>query len=339
MTVALETKIIAHPGLAYEEQDIVRVQVSGSAWRIPVVFNRRKRVMIRMLGSVMNATPQDLESPVFQYRVTPFLADPRNRRSVIVTINGVTYRLSKKTRANGKFVGWIDVPMPAMQKASLSGLPLNYTVGFDDDSAQPAENRIHLLKQVGTSVVTDIDDTIKDSLVNDRRELLANTFLRNFRPVEGMVEVYNEWSDRGASFHYVSSSPWQLYEPLETMIDEFGFPLGTMHLRNFRLRDQFLKKLLLIRQKGKASAIKALMKKMPGRNFVLVGDSGERDAKIYRKICEKFPGRVKGVFIRNLEGRPFKESQQEKLKLSLPNGICSSFKFAEELAAKARPLF
>ena len=103
-----------------------------------------------------------------------------------------------------------------------------------------------------------------------------------------------------------------------------------MHLRNFRLRDQLLKR-VIIRRKGKATAIRLLMKNMPGRDFVLVGDSGEKDPKIYLKICREFPGRIAGVFIREVEHRPLDIEVFRKLQQATRGGICGRFSTAQEL--------
>jgi len=171
-----------------------------------------------------------------------------------------------------------------------------------------ATGKVLLYPRRGLSIVSDIDDTIKDSQVGDRKELLANTFLRKFRSIEGMADLYSDWAGQGAAFHYVSSSPWQLLEALKSFSDEDGFPNGSMHLRNFRLRDQLLRKLVL-RRNGKIIAIRNLLQALPERDFVLIGDSGEKDPKIYRKICKQYPGRVKAVFIRDLDHRRFEASQ------------------------------
>ncbi len=49
---------------------------------------------------------------------------------------------------------------------------------------------------------------------------------------------YAGWADRGAAFHYVSGSPWQLYRFITGFLDENGFPPGSAHLKNFRLTDR-----------------------------------------------------------------------------------------------------
>lgn len=111
-----------------------------------------------------------------------------------------------------------------------------------------------------------------------------------------------------------------------------------MHLRNFRLRDQLLKRVIL-RRKGKASAIRLLMESMPERDFVLIGDSGEKDPKIYRKICRKFGGRIKAVFIRNVDHRPLENEQLQKLNEAIEDGPCATFSTADQLREHADGVF
>src|SRR5690606_7294133 len=94
---------------------------------------------------------------------------------------------------------------------------------------------IELIPPVGVSVIADIDDTIKITNVADRRELLANTFTREFQSVPEMANVYQKWANAGASVHYVSSSPWHLYSLLLDWLDKDQFPVGSLHLRNVRL--------------------------------------------------------------------------------------------------------
>ena len=87
--------------------------------------------------------------------------------------------------------------------------------------------RVQLVEPQGRSVISDIDDTIKITGVGDPQAMLANTFLRPLRPVPGMATLYRQWADRGAVFHYVSASPWQLYAPLADFLAAEQFPAGT----------------------------------------------------------------------------------------------------------------
>ncbi len=337
----LSSALMTYPAFGYLGESKWRIHVMGVAWQTPVVFSMRQRMMIRMLGGVMQATPDQLSGSMFHERITPFLAEAEHRQTILLTINGSTHRLKKRTRRNGHFHDSICLGQDEVNRAMIETdgrLSLKYSVALEDQLDKPVEDVACLYYPHGLSVVSDIDDTIKDSSVGDRRELLANTFLREFRSIEGMSEVYRNWASLGASFHYVSSSPWQLYESLHQMQSVHDFPIGTMHLRNFRLRDHLLKRVIL-RRKGKATEISRLMGNMPGRDFVLVGDSGEKDPKIYLKMCRQFGSRIKGVFIRDISQRPLEEDIFRKLRQALPGGVCEKFETADDLSQFSEDLF
>ena len=112
-----------------------------------------------------------------------------------------------------------------------------------------------------------------------------------------------------------------------------------MHLRNFRLRDQLLKRVMMIRRRGKATAIHRMLKDLPDRKFILVGDSAEKDPEIYLKAWRRHPDQVKGIFIRDLKERPMIEERARKLVESSSDSICTIFKDAEDLARDATPVF
>jgi phosphatidate phosphatase APP1 len=170
---------------------------------------------------------------------------------------------------------------------------------------------------------------------------LATTFLREFRPIDGLAAVYRRWAEQGAAFHYVSSSPWQLYDALAELVDCAGYPPGTFHLRSFRLRDHMLRRLLLIRRQGKVKAMLTLLRAFPTRRFLLVGDSGERDPEIYGALARKFPRQVTGVFIRELPHRPmdFERSRRAFHRLADPRWLVfrSPAELPEELNSLATP--
>lgn len=334
------TALLAYPAFGYPTEDgHWRVFLSGIAWQEPVVFSLRQRMMIRMLAGVMKASPEDLESELFQDRITPFMAEADDQQAIIATIGSQPMRLRKKTRKNGHFRDFVLVPDAVVRALAIrdewGNQTLEYSVQLEDNGGDPATGLIYLLAPSGTSVISDIDDTIKDSEVGDRQQLLTNTFLRDFRSVAGMADVYRQWAERGINFHYVSSSPWQLFVSLQQMHVLQRFPPGTMHLRNFRLRDQLLKKVTL-RRHGKTTAIRFLMKHLPDRKFILIGDSVEKDPEIYRKIFRKYPARVKGLLIRDAPHRPLKPDRIRKLEEALPAGLFARFSNADELQTLAQ---
>eukprot|EP01047_Picozoa_sp_COSAG01_P063782 COSAG01_NODE_8328_length_2827_cov_4.134164_3_plen_199_part_00 len=68
-----------------------------------------------------------------------------------------------------------------------------------------------------------------------KRELIRNTFFREFVPVDGMAEIYRRWQHQfAASFHFVSASPWQLQPELQDFARSQGFPPASYHLKSVR---------------------------------------------------------------------------------------------------------
>ena len=297
-------------------------------------------MLIKMLGGAMQASPEELECETFLNRITPFMAECDTKEKVYIELGQHKFNLKRKTKRNGRFQEWLTVEddvIQMLQEDRSNSEPISFEASVTH-SDSTSSSQIHLLPSNGVSIISDIDDTIKESSVTNRRELLNNTFLREFVSVEGMAETYRRWAEAGTSFHYVSSSPWQLLTSLDELKSVHQFPVGTMHLRNFRLRDQLLKK-VIIRRQGKRVAIQRLIENLPLRRYILIGDSGEKDVEIYRKICRKNPNSVAAVFIRELDDCPMDPERWQKLKEQLPQGACELFTNGFDLSEKAAPVF
>ncbi|CAG8465023.1 16275_t:CDS:10 [Acaulospora colombiana] len=181
---------------------------------------------------------------------------------------------------------------------------------FQDTSPHPTYGIVDLVEPEGFSVISDIDDTIKDTeILSSTRTILSNTFLQPFRAVDGMSELYHEWYDKEVSFHYVSNSPWQLYPMLRSFFNTYNFPPGSAHLKFY---DGIVKSVKEQKEHPMASKlmyIHQLLKDFPLRKFILVGDTGELDPEIYTKIARENEGRILRIFVRDvstphLEGLP-----------------------------------
>jgi len=335
--------MVSYPSYGFRAADgNWRVHFIGLAFqKLPI--NRRQKMLVKMLAGVMKVGADDVQSPNFQARIAPFFVEADKGYRIQIEIGDRRFFLKGKTTRSGRFSGWLRLCDSFCREHVLLNEHGRYRVPYrlsvDHPHAEPIDCSVDLLPRKGISVISDIDDTIKESAVGNRRELLLNTFLRDFRTVDGMVDVYRGWHEAGADFHYISSSPWQLFQPLHQMQRQFGLPPGTMHLRNFRLRDQLFKKLLVLRRRGKATEIKRLVRNLPLRKFILVGDSSEKDPEIYRKICRAHPDQIIGVFIRNVSSRPLDWERTLRLKQVAGGGRCAIFASAAQLEQAAATLF
>lgn len=301
---------------------------NGSFWRVqiqgrisqtaPASFG--KRLMLRGLIRALNLPTQVSEGELFRERVRGFISAPISGSRVQVELAGQQYVLRRKSKSSGLFSGRLDIPAKQLQNFRTYGSLPRQIDNANSDCIQKWDvglgqvcSQVFLAERRGTSVITDIDDTIKITEVNSRRRMLLRTFAESFDAIDGMATAYRKWADQGALFHYVSSSPWQLYGAIDQFLIGEKFPPGSMHLKWFRLRDELFKRWQIIRRKSKGGVIKNLMKRLPGRSFVLVGDSGERDPEIYAKLASKFPAQVARICIRQIEANPLDPDRLNKI--------------------------
>ena len=315
----------------------------GQTWRIAVqgtVFEAgqvgfRKRLLLRLLQRVMQVRPEDLDSEIFRQRIRGFIAVTERGKRITVRIGTKSQMLRKASNRNGLFSGAIRLSADEVKAMEDEGHANSNWLQIETIDPHGANGHFHagvqLLKDEGTSVISDIDDTIKHTEVLCRRSLLANTFLNEYRSIDGMAELYRSWAAQGADFHYVSSSPWQLFQPLYDLCQSAGFPAGSFHLRSFRLRDHMLRRFPLLRRRGKASVINALVRLFPKRRFALVGDSGEKDPEIYGDVARHFPDRVSAILIRDLPARGLDASRERRAFRNIPPEIYSVFRQPEEI--------
>jgi phosphatidate phosphatase APP1 len=172
-------------------------------------------------------------------------------------------------------------------------------------------------------IISDLDDTVIQTSATDVLRMARIVLLRNARsrmPFEGVAEFYRALQlgrngKRNNPFFYVSSSPWNLYDLLDDFLELNEIPAGPILLRDMVLAGK---------QPGVASShhshklheIDNLLLTYPTLPFVLVGDSGQEDANIYREVVRRHPGRILAIYIRDVE-RPDRAAIVEKVSEEL----------------------
>jgi len=278
-----------------------------------------RATFIKSLEEFAGEEWSESERELFEERIKPFLADDERGKEVEVVIGGVSKEIGPSS-PDGHLYGAVSVPVDSVDE--MTQLFAN---------SNSAKARVLLLPQKGLSVVSDIDDTIKISNVSDKAALMKNTFLRPFLAVEGMSALYRSWEDRGAHFHYLSGSPWQLYSVLDDFIAENSFPEGAFYLRRIRFNPLHLGALFDDPKEFKISELEELFKRYPLRKFVLLGDSGEMDPEVYGEAARRHPERVNAIFIRDVTGDGRDGQRYLKAFKGVPKERWRLFKVGEEL--------
>jgi phosphatidate phosphatase APP1 len=290
-------------------------------------------LIARFYRRAFRLTLAESESEIYRERLTGFIDAARRRVRVAVHLPNRTIVLKRGTSSHGHFRGIVraipeDLVDNTWHPVDHEWVDCRATTS---ESRDPGEGRLRLIPEQGVSVISDIDDTIRSSHVGQRRRLIESTFLHPYQPVQGMAEVYRAWEQTGASFHYVSSSPWQLYRPLRMFMAAEGFPLGSFHLRAMRWRDPSILQLVIAKKRSKTRAIHTLVKWFPRRRFVLVGDAGERDPELYAAISRRYPNQVSKILIRQVPGTPINLRRIDRAFFDIPRSRWMIFSDPREL--------
>jgi len=164
-------------------------------------------------------------------------------------------------------------------------------------------------------IISDIDDTVLQTHVTRKLKMIwvtlwGSAFTR--MPFVGTSDLYHALAS-GASgkesnpVFYVSKSPWNLYDFLIDFLDHNGLPRGPLLLRDIGLREA-------PPVDHKSAAVRGLLELYPELPFVLIGDSGERDPEIYLETAARHPGRIRAIYIRDLDGENGTDAARERAR-------------------------
>ena len=270
---------IFFPSLAIPVDEGWEIEVH--AWCYHLRQRRAVIPLVRKAFGFRRARLNTTQKETFAERARWMLAENKRGHAIAVAAAGEIYELGK-TRPNGRLRTRITVKASEHDRQPCS-------VSWTQPSSAAMPLDVHFLEPEGVSVISDIDDTIRVSHVHKRTALLHSTFVEPFQPVQGMADVYRAWSTRGAQFHYLSATPWQLYVPIAAFVDGHGFPKGTFHLRDFRWRDRSVLNVLSSPERYKRRTIEPLLRQLPQRTFVLVGDSGQHDPEVFGELARHYP--------------------------------------------------
>lgn len=269
--------------------------VSLQAWTYRAQDSRvRKATIAALLEQRYGLVTTPETQALFDRRINLLLANNTRGQRPVVRLGDHAYMLPV-TRPNGHTR--LDVILPAGIARPGTVLPVRRL-----DDPTPIATATCIAAD-GLSIISDIDDTVKETGVLDRAQLWRSTFYQPFKAVAGMGALLQRLGGSAAPVvHYVSSSPWHLYRPLVEWLRADGLPVTTLHLKHIRLMDRSIFDIVGSPQRHKALIIAALLQRWPQRRFILLGDSGEADPAVYALMARRFGGRVQRILIRRAPG-------------------------------------
>lgn len=297
----------------------------------PELNSLKRRALLALLTNILDLDSDQAQSELFETRTRHFLVDHERGKKVRIRLLEQGFDVGE-SQANGHAAGKIEFKLPVAADSKPTWHP--FTAELPKEDSRKIEGHVQCVPPRGVTIISDVDDTIKISDVTNRKELVKNTFVRPFRAVPGMAAQYQTWEQRGAVFHYLSASPWQLYLPLEEFRQTEGFPRGVWSMKHLRLTDRSAIDFFKSQESYKSTLLRAIFAEFPERVFVLVGDTGEQDPEIFGTLAREFPKQVLRIFLRESQTPATDAARLTKAFEKLPPDAWHVFTKAEELGDK-----
>ena len=178
-----------------------------------------------------------------------------------------------------------------------------HEVYIDSPRAEPVECPVLVVGSTVTyGIISDIDDTVMSTSLPRPMIAAWNTFVRSEgarRSVPGMATMYRELlaAQPGAPVVYLSTGAWNTAPHLHRFLGRNGYPAGPMLLTDWGPTHTGW---FRSGQEHKRAQLHRLARELPNIRWLLVGDDGQHDPRLYTEFASKRPDRVRGLAIRQL---------------------------------------
>ncbi len=240
---------------------------------------------------------------------------------VEVTVNGQTAKVVADEEGFFDVDLTLEKPLDAKRMLhdvhfKLVGLPADANVAEGLPDVTAVGQVILPPKSAEYGIISDLDDTVIQTDAVNLVKMARNTFLQNSRtrlPFSGVAGFYralqNGTRQSYNPIYYVSSSPWNLYDLILDFFTVREIPIGTLFLRNFGFPEVYDEG----HRTHKSDAVQKIMEAYPHLNFIMIGDSGQMDPEIYTELAERYPGRVRVIYIRDVTILESRDQQVHQL--------------------------
>ncbi|MDO4241188.1 MAG: DUF2183 domain-containing protein [Microbacteriaceae bacterium] len=221
-----------------------------------------------------------------------FTSVPASDETIKVIVEGEVVATTK-TDDGGVLDAVIKLKLPpgrqTIQLETSNGDLANQTVWVVDESAE-------------FGVISDIDDTILHTSLPSPLVAAWNSFVRseNARSATpGMPVLLDHLASQnpGCPVIYLSTGAWNVAPALTRFLQRHLYPPGPLLLTDWGpTADRWFRSGV----EHKRHELRRLVREFPNVKWLLLGDDGQHDEKIYREFTEEFPDRVAAVAIRHL---------------------------------------
>ena len=276
-----KTRIVSHTG--YGSPEFARVLGR-------VLLTRRPEPPTREDAT---ATTAELRSAAEERRGwRAFITAPAMNVPVTITLG------DQEVQTRTDRSGYIDVKVrdhglePGWHEASLTS-----------PDAQDTEAAVVVVGLDATlGLISDIDDTVISTSLPRPFIAAWNTFVKSENArhvVPGMATMYRSLLEQhpGAPMVYVSTGAWNTAPTLTRFLRRHGYPAGPLLMTDWGPTNTGW---FRSGQDHKRACLHRLANELPHIRWVLIGDDGQHDPKIYGDFSSQRPDRVAAIAIREL---------------------------------------
>ncbi len=225
----------------------------------------------------------------------------------------VTLRLDKKEfQASTDDEGYFEFKLHFDHDLLTPNLPIELFL-TNNQKVQTTTHIYMISKQKQTGIISDFDDTVIVSDVTKKLSLLYQLLLKNYKQrevVEGLSQRYRKILEKSPDkpLFFITGSPKQFHQVIEKFLNYHHFPKHTLITKKMHGENAHS---IFKQQNYKKTYIEELITLYPQVEWILFGDSGEQDKKIYLDIAKRYPKHIKEIYIRNVESKEI-----EKISIS-----------------------
>ncbi|EPX72252.1 actin cortical patch protein [Schizosaccharomyces octosporus yFS286] len=304
----------SEPNLKYHKQDSNTVSPSQSNTSIRSSYSLSNFVQRFMSPSTMSNYIASIGLKRCEHnfitRSANLLSRPIKNETVLIKIYSTDDSFKEHcvaefqviTDQNGYFILKEIIPHFKTRNNKFSVEAVAIGPSSTDGQARAVLSEVPVLGRTGVSIISDIDDTVKNTrVVEGSKKVAENTLLAPLSEqyIEGVSDWFRVMTNLGATIHFVSNSPWQLWPMISEFFDTSNIPLiASIQLRHF---SSVIQNLVEPAAQRKREALLHTIRNLGDRKLLLIGDNGEQDLDIYAEITTCFPDRVLGILIRDVQ--------------------------------------
>jgi len=210
----------------------------------------------------------------------------------------------EKFSVRGDDEGYFEFNITLNSELPIGYEKVNLTIEGNPISHEVSTSIIGDKKLIG--IISDFDDTIIVSEVSNPFKLILNTVFKNYQQrtiISTMKErfktILSQNPDNSPSTLFIlTGSPQHLFRAIEGFLKFHHFPEHTLLLKKAHgdnkdsLTEQFA---------YKTKKIEHLIQLYPNMQWVMFGDSGEKDREVYHAIAKKYPHKIQAFYIRDVK--------------------------------------